>query len=76
MVQLATRDSSRNATPSQVTSAPQAVSNDLFLDSTTCPIHSGKSTGTGSQLKGWAEKENGAPLPNVILGKVTISRNF
>ena len=76
MVQIASNTaSSRSTTPSQsTTSLPVAATNDLFLDSTTCPIHSAKSS--GGPLTGWAEKENGAPLPNVIIGLSTLAPNL
>ena len=74
MVQLSGVNGSRAPTPAP--SGPtMAPANDLFLDSTTCPIH-GIAKSHGGQIKGWAEKENGAPLPNVIIGLSVLGPNL
>lgn len=46
----------------------------IFVDTTTCPIHSGADATT--QIKGWAEKENGPPLPNVVISLSVLGPNI
>ena len=51
------------------------VDKSKFLD--TCPIHShDHGNAAHGQVKGWAEKESGAPLPNVIVGMTTLAPNI
>merc|ERR1719228_1467915 len=44
-----------------------------FLDSATCPIHTAEAH---NQIKGWAEKENGPPLPNVVISLTALGPNI
>lgn len=68
------RSSNASSMPSSSSlSSSGAPTNSLFMDSTTCPIHSSDQNG---QVKGWAEKENGPPLPNVILGLSNLGPNL
>lgn len=67
--------SSANSSSASV-SANQSASlapNELFLDSTVCPIHSAT---VKDETKGWAERETGAPLPNVIIGMSVLAPNI
>ena len=54
-------------------SSPAILPKSIFLDSTTCPIHSSDTT---TQIKGWAEKENGPPLPNVVISLTLLGPNI
>ena len=53
--------------------SPAIIPKSIFLDSTTCPIHSSDTT---TQIKGWAEKENGPPLPNVVISLTLLGPNI
>jgi len=55
------------------TNSPVIPPKSIFLDSTTCPIHTAE---THHQIKGWAEKENDPPLPNVVISLSVLGPNI
>lgn len=65
-------NTSMNSTVMSANQTTSIAPNELFLDSTICPIHSST---VKDETKGWAERETGAPLPNVIIGMSVLAPN-